>query len=245
MRWQCLCAWEDGSWWTITFLFRSAYISPGKSWSVHQIWVSLSQFWVILLFDHMHKLQERWDHLNKFDNIAFMISEKQFKRIIAVSLPTSWNTYIQPYIGKRKGDTSNKEAKYNIGIHDFIGMIKEEYKHWAQIKRKDGKELKKAKHTLFFQGLSNGKRKFGDDLSLDIGPPTKGPFRNRIQGAPPIMSSLQCCWHCSKTGHCSGDCWFRPKNKCTNCGIFNHKAQDCRKPKRGVLGQPLNYLLKA
>jgi len=48
----------------------------------------------------MHKLQESWDCLNKFNNIAFTISEEQFKGIIAASLPTPWVNFIQPYIGK-------------------------------------------------------------------------------------------------------------------------------------------------
>ena len=78
--------------------------------------------------DHVHRLQENWDRLNEFDDEAFTVPSEQFKGIIAASLPSSWDTYIQPYIGKRKGNATNKEAKYNIRIHDFIGMIKEEYK---------------------------------------------------------------------------------------------------------------------
>jgi len=50
--------------------------------------------------DHVHKLQESWDCLNKFDDIAFMISEEQFKGIVAAPLPMSWDNFIQPYVGK-------------------------------------------------------------------------------------------------------------------------------------------------
>ena len=66
--------------------------------------------------DHVYKLQESWDRLNEFDDTAFTISTEQFKGIIAVSLPRSWDSFIQPYIDKSKGNASNKEAKYNIGI---------------------------------------------------------------------------------------------------------------------------------
>jgi len=138
--------------------------------------------------DHVHRLQENWDRLNEFDDDAFTVPPEQFKGIIAASLPSSWDNYIQPYVGKRKGDSANKEAKYNIGVRDFIGMIKEEYKRREQVKKNNRKEPKKAKHTLFFQGSSSGKRKFADDLLSDAGPPAKHSFQNRIQGAPPINS---------------------------------------------------------
>ena len=152
--------------------------------------------------DHVHRLQESWDRLNEFDYDAFTVPPEQFKGIVAASLPSSWDNYIQPYVGKRKGDSANKEAKYNIGVHDFIGMIKEEYKCREQIKKHDRKEPKKAEHTLFFQESSSSERKFADDSLSEAGPPAKRSFRNRIQGAPPVNF----CRNCSTKGHRSEDC---------------------------------------
>ena len=102
-------------------------------------------------------------------------------------------------------------------------------KHWVQNKKNNGK-FKNAKHVLFFQGLFTGKRKFADNLLLDVNPSIKCSFRNRIQGAS--LPILACC-HCYKTGHSSNDCWSWPENQCNNCGIFNHQTKDCQKPGGG------------
>jgi hypothetical protein len=48
---------------------------------------------------HLNTLKSYRDQLNKFPNSEFHIYNTHFKSIISVSLPTSWQTYVEPYNG--------------------------------------------------------------------------------------------------------------------------------------------------
>jgi hypothetical protein len=53
-----------------------------------------------------------------------------FKVILSLSLPKSWDTFTEPYVGICKGVDKNN-LKKTISSQEFIGILKEEY-IWCQ-----------------------------------------------------------------------------------------------------------------
>ena len=51
------------------------------------------------IVDHLTQLKKQWECLNVLDNEDFCITDIQFKTIIALSLPPSWDTFTEPYVG--------------------------------------------------------------------------------------------------------------------------------------------------
>ena len=45
------------------------------------------------------------------DNNDFRITDIQFKTIISSSLPPSWDTFTEPYVGRRRGIVENDPKK--------------------------------------------------------------------------------------------------------------------------------------
>jgi len=60
------------------------------------------------------------------DDNDFKISDVLFKIIISSSLPLSWDTFTESYVGGRKGITETDPKKL-MGSQQFIGILKEEY----------------------------------------------------------------------------------------------------------------------
>jgi len=56
----------------------------------------------------------------------FHISNNQFKTIIALSLPESWDAFIEPYIGCHIG-VIETDPKKQTSSQEFIGILKEEH----------------------------------------------------------------------------------------------------------------------
>jgi len=61
--------------------------------------------------EHLTQLKRKWERLNVLDDTDFCISNIQFKMIIASSLPPSWDTFTEPYVGRRIGATKNDPKK--------------------------------------------------------------------------------------------------------------------------------------
>ncbi len=78
--------------------------------------------------EHLTELKKQWECLNMVDDDDFHISDKQFKTIIASSLPNTWDVFTEPYVGGHKGVVEFNPKKLS-GSQEFIGVLKEEYIH--------------------------------------------------------------------------------------------------------------------
>ena len=78
------------------------------------------------ILDHVITLKKYWEYVNLMDDDDFRISNIFFKVILSSSLPESWDTFTEPYVGIRKGVDKN-DPKKTISSQEFIGILKEEY----------------------------------------------------------------------------------------------------------------------
>jgi len=61
---------------------------------------------------HINKLKTFWDWLCMMDNEDFTVSDTQFKTIVSSSLPISWDTFLEPYVGWQKGTTPTNNKTF-------------------------------------------------------------------------------------------------------------------------------------
>lgn len=57
------------------------------------------------IVEHLNKLKSYYVQINQAQSKAFQVSEIQLKATIVVSLPASWDTYTEPYIGEYTSGT--------------------------------------------------------------------------------------------------------------------------------------------
>ena len=76
--------------------------------------------------EHLNQLKQYWERINQMDDEDFKISDVLLKVIISSSLPLSWDTFTESYVGGRKGMTEIDPKKL-LGSQGFIGILKEEY----------------------------------------------------------------------------------------------------------------------
>ena len=76
--------------------------------------------------DHLTKLKQYWERINQINEENFKILDTLFKIIISSSLPLSWDTFTESYVGSRKGLTETDPKKL-MGSQQFIGILMEEY----------------------------------------------------------------------------------------------------------------------
>src|ERR1700678_3623878 len=69
--------------------------------------------------EHLNKLKELWERLSLFGDEDYKISDTQFKANIALSLPQSWDTFTEPYVGHRVG-VKETDPKKLIHSQEFI-----------------------------------------------------------------------------------------------------------------------------
>ena len=60
------------------------------------------------------------------DDDDFKILDKFFKVMISLSLPITWDTFMEVYVGGQKGEIETDQKKLTTSM-TFIGIIKEEY----------------------------------------------------------------------------------------------------------------------
>jgi hypothetical protein len=56
----------------------------------------------------------------------FEVSDDSFKLIIAASLPPSWDTFTEAYVGGRK-DVVDNDLRRVVSSQQFIQILKKEY----------------------------------------------------------------------------------------------------------------------
>jgi hypothetical protein len=73
---------------------------------------------------HLNTLKSYRDHINNFPNAKFHVSDTCFKAIIFVSLPSSWQTYVEPYNGNMN-DPYDLDLKRRMSSNS---LLREEFK---------------------------------------------------------------------------------------------------------------------
>jgi len=76
--------------------------------------------------EHLTKLKHSWDQLSLFGDDNYRVSEFLFKRIIASSLPESWDHFTDQFVAGQLDLVDTDPRKY-IDTQQFIGIIKQEH----------------------------------------------------------------------------------------------------------------------
>jgi gag-polypeptide of LTR copia-type len=138
--------------------------------------------------EHITTMKQHWDRLNLCDDDDFVIPERQFKVIIATSLPPSWDAFTDQYIGGGKREAANNPKKRN-SVQQFIGIIRAEY----------ARRISRAqKAESVNQATTGGKR--GLMARMGQSQPNQRNVNPRTDGKPPR------CKHCKRTNHKTADC---------------------------------------
>lgn len=82
------------------------------------------------LLRHLDILKSYHDHINKFPNAEFHVSDTCFKSIISASLPSTWQTFVEPYNGNAN-NPNDPDPKWCMSSDALIGLLQEEYKIWV------------------------------------------------------------------------------------------------------------------
>ena len=149
--------------------------------------------------EHLAKLKEYWERINQINEDNFKISDTLFKIIISSSLPLSWDTFTESYVGGRKGMTETDPKKL-MGSQQFIGILMEEYLQRQQ--RSNGTET--------VNQIFNNKRS----------------LQNRLTSKSETNSDMHC-KQCGRKNHNTVDCIHLGKSKCSGCGKFGHTGDKC------------------
>ena len=167
------------------------------------------------LLKHLDRLKSYHDCINRFPNGKFHVLDTHFKAIISVSLPSSWQTYVEPYNGNAN-DLNDPDPKRCLPSDAFIGLLREEYR--IQLIRSNDRTNKNgtngSMNLVKTQNATRTSKSLGDRLT-------------------DCKSSLRpYCDHCKCAGHWTGKCHKFDGNKCHNCGKIRHQQQNCWSKKK-------------
>jgi len=157
---------------------------------------------------HLTKLKHQWDELTLFGEQNKLLSDALFKRIIAASLPRSWNSITNPYV-QGQIDKSDSDPKKRVDSQQLIGIIKQEYKLNESCKNKE---------LVASQQAGNSQTSNKSSLASCISNP---PNKNRTS------HMKKHCGQCQHDGHFTSKCHFLRQNKCRDCGKFSHDHDEC------------------
>src|ERR1700728_1620878 len=177
------------------------------------------------LLKHLDTLKGLRDRMNEFPNPDFHLPNVCFKTIISNSLPQSWRSFVEPYMGNAK-NVNDPDPKRRIQSDIFIGILREEYK----IQRNNEKR-------------ENGNNGFnGEGSNQTIG--TQTNFANAQTNSRTLKSCLggqtnshAWCDICEMKGHWTSKCYKRHQNKCYSCGREGYMAKECRRKNNSWKGK--------
>jgi len=139
--------------------------------------------------EHISKLKQCWDQLSLFGDMNYCVSEFLFKRIIASSLPESWDQYTDQFVAGQL-DFVNTDPKKNIDNQQFIGILKQEYEQHQS--HKSG-AIKSSEQALFAHGRDSAKPPLASQITSNT--------YNQNCTLPPTH-----CRICRLTNHYTCDC---------------------------------------
>jgi gag-polypeptide of LTR copia-type len=160
--------------------------------------------------EHLTKLKHCWDQLSLFGDTNYRVSEFLFKRIIASSLPESWDQFTDQFVAGQL-DFVDTDPRKHIDSQQFIGILKQEYERRQS--RNPG-AIRFSKQALFSQ---NGRR---DNARPSLHSRITGTTYN--QDPPSLFCKI-----CERTNHTVVNCRFKGKPKCGQCGKFGHTTDKC------------------
>ena len=149
--------------------------------------------------EHLTKLKQYWERINLMGDNDFKISDIQFKVIISASLPPSWDTFVESYVGRRRG-MKEIDPKKLMGSQEFIGVIKEEY-----IRQKARNE------EWVYQAMNANKPLLAERIDASTSSMKycqRCKKKNHSTQECRSKNSEQCTI-CKKHGHATRDCWHR------------------------------------
>ena len=138
-----------------------------------------------------------WECLNLIDDERFWIAEVQFKIAIVSSLPSSWNSFTQPYISIRKDKSS--DLKLRMTSQELIGVLKQEYV-WHQ--RRTGKLQK---DDVVNQTMA-GKTSLLGRMDSNSQPCDTCGLHNQVSKDCKFNGQVKCSI-CTQFGHTSDECY--------------------------------------
>ena len=156
--------------------------------------------------EHLIQLKKYWERINQMDEEDFKISDTLFKIIISSSLPLLWDTFTEPYVGRRKG-IIEIDPKKLMGSQQFIGILKEEY---IQCQLRTEETVNSVIPNQFLQNRLTSSK--GNTGNTDTG---------------------MYCKHCGLKNHNTPDCNHLGKSKCSFCGKFSHMDDKCSEKHKG------------
>jgi hypothetical protein len=169
------------------------------------------------LLKHLDTLKGLRDSMNEFPNPDFHLPDVRFKTIISNSLPWSWQSFVEPYMGNAK-NANDPDPKRRIQSDTFIGILREEYKIQKNNEKRENR-------TNGFN--SKGNNQTGGSQTNIVNTQTNPrALRSRISRQ---TNSHTWCDICEMKGHWTSKCWKRQQNTCYNCSCEGHLAGDCKR----------------
>ena len=157
--------------------------------------------------DHLTTLKTYWERINLISNDDFKLPDMYFKVIISLSLPASWDTFTETFVGGQKGQ-EEKDPRKLLSSQEFIGTIKEEY----------ARRLTRMPHETINQATSQAIAK--PSLAKRIGAPMYTGTKSQTPGK-------MFCRQCKRRNHYTADCMYLSMEKCKECGRFGHLTKHC------------------
>lgn len=155
--------------------------------------------------DHLMNMKRCWEKINLISNDNFKLPDLFFKVIIALSLPSSWDAFTNPFVRSVQGE-EEKDPKKLMFSQEFIGILKEE-STWCQ-----GCAQMESTNQVF-GNKSNLIKRLGVSLA-------KGKC------APATTECMFCC-NCRWHNHNTPKCHYLGADKCNQCGHFGHLGKHC------------------
>jgi len=140
-----------------------------------------------------------------------------FKRIIAQSLPRSWNAFTNPYV-QGHVDETDKDPNKHVDSQRLIGLIKQEYEMIESQKKRDAKAQKQSE-------------KNNSSLANRLSESSNNKKASTSNGSSNLRAKKHC-KHCGRDNHYKSECRFKDMTKCSDCERF-HKGDKCWEPPTG------------
>lgn len=154
------------------------------------------------IFQHLARLKQYWVQLDLFSRQENRhTSEALFNRIIAASLPRSWDRFTNQFLRARVDEVDTDPNK-NIHSHQFICIIIREFEFRQSLKAAD--LTQKNENSL------------GNRISCTTSSQKRSPHARKY------------CRICRRYNHNTSKCRFIGKSKCGACGRFGHATDGCR-----------------